>query len=333
MRPGHFIVRRQDAGQRLAGWLASRMGIDGGTVKNLFARKAILVNGKVPASLNMPLDSGQKVTVSSPRQDSGKPSPKNPKVATPWPPRVVYMDQHIAVVDKPPGITTVHHASDKKEFSIRDQKFLPPTLQDILPGILSARAKKNISFVRAVHRLDKDTSGLILFALSPQALSSLSKQMRSGDINRRYLALTRGKPSPGLIESHLVKDRGDGRRGSKTDPAGEHALTRVSIKETLPGITLVECELETGRTHQVRIHLGEAGAPLCGEKIYDRPLHGRPLPDPSVMTRIALHSCSMAIIHPLDNRPMHWECDLPADMKAALEVARKQENPGSAPGV
>lgn len=322
MKPGHFIVRKQDAGKRLAGWLTGRLGIDGGTVKNLFARKAILVNGKPPSSLNMALDSGQKITISSPRQGVEKTQQKTPH-AIPWQPRVVFMDQHIAVVDKPPGITTVHHSSDKKEFSERDRKFLPPTLQDILPGILSSRAKKNIGFVRAVHRLDKDTSGLILFALSPLALSALSKQMREGGINRRYLAITRGKPNPGVIESYLVKDRGDGRRGSKPDPSGEHAVTKVSIKESLSELTLVECELETGRTHQIRIHLGEAGAPLCGEKIYDRPLHGRPLPDPGTIDRIALHSCSLAIIHPMDKRPMNWDCDLPADMKAVLAAAKK----------
>src|SRR6185369_6780768 len=103
-----------------------------------------------------------------------------------------------------------------------------------------------------------------------------------------------GQAKPGRIESHLVRDRGDGRRGSGKEPrAGERAVTHVRIVEEMGDYTLVECSLETGRTHQVRIHLGEAGTPLCGERVYDRPPHGRPLPDESGAARVTLHAASL----------------------------------------
>src|SRR5207244_4334096 len=117
---------------------------------------------------------------------------------------------------------------------------------------------------------------------------------RAHSVERCYLAIVRGRARPQRIESWLVRDRGDGRRGSAPKPGeGQRAVTHVHLVEELGGYTLVECRLETGRTHQVRIHLGEAGTPICGDHVYDRPLHGRPLPDASGMTRIALHAATL----------------------------------------
>ena len=89
---------------------------------------------------------------------------------------------------------------------------------------------------------------------------------------------------------------------------------------------MVECELETGRTHQVRIHLGEANAPLCGEKIYDRPLNGRPKPDPSGIDRIALHACYLSLEHPSSGKIMSWKSSIPPDMQGVIEKFREQKN-------
>jgi 23S rRNA pseudouridine1911/1915/1917 synthase len=97
----------------------------------------------------------------------------------------------------------------------------------------------------------------------------------------------------------------------------------VRVVETLGEFTLVECELETGRTHQVRIHLGEAGTPLCGERVYDRPLHGQPLPDGSGAKRPLLHAAFLAIDHPATGKRMEWQAKLPDDMSALIKRLRE----------
>jgi 23S rRNA pseudouridine1911/1915/1917 synthase len=176
--------------------------------------------------------------------------------------------------------------------------------------------------VYAVHRLDRDTSGLVVFARNRAAERALGQQFRAHTVTRRYLALVRGRARPGKIESYLVRDRGDGRRGSS--PAGQRAVTHVRVLEELGEFTLVECRLETGRTHQVRIHLGEAGTPICGERIYDRPVHGAPLPDTSGASRLALHAAHLGLTHPTTGRRLEWHSPLPADLQRLLEHCRKR---------
>src|SRR5262249_43161491 len=148
--------------------------------------------------------------------------------------------------------------------------------------------------IRAVHRIDKETSGLVVLARSQEAESRLGKQFRAHTIGRKYLALVRGRAKGSRIESYFVPDRGDGRRGSSGTTAGQRAITHCRVVESLGDFTLVECRLQTGRTHQVRIHLGEQGTPLCGERVYDRPLHGQPPSDKSGAKRPMLHAAYLA---------------------------------------
>src|SRR5262249_22386421 len=152
--------------------------------------------------------------------------------------------------------------------------------EDLLPGQLP-RHKGKPARVIAVHRLDKETSGLVVFARTAEAAKHLGRQLREHSAERRYLAAVRGRAQDGTSESWLVRDRGDGRRGSGQRDEGQRAVTHIRVVEELGDFTLVECRLETGRTHQVRIHLGEAGTPLCGERVYDRPVNGSPVPDSS----------------------------------------------------
>jgi 23S rRNA pseudouridine1911/1915/1917 synthase len=178
--------------------------------------------------------------------------------------------------------------------------------------------------MRAVHRLDKDTSGLVVFARTVEAERHLGRQFRAHRIERVYRAVVRGQAKDARIESWLVRDRGDSRRGSSAKPGeGQRAVTSVHVVEKLGDYTLFECRLETGRTHQVRIHLGEAGTPLCGERIYDRPLHGKPLPDGSGMKRVALHAAVLGFEHPATGRRMRWTSKLPKDMADLVERLRR----------
>jgi len=238
-------------------------------------------------------------------------------------PIIRYADKHIVIVDKPAGLTTMRHAEEMAEFGPRGKHFLPPTLADLLPALLAQRRPNERTKVRAVHRLDKDTSGLVVFARTIEAERHLGGQFRAHTIERVYRGLVRGPAREARIESWFVRDRGDGRRGSSATPGkGQRAVTHVHVVEELGDYTLVECRLETGRTHQVRIHLGEAGTPLCGERIYDRPLHGKPLPDGSGMKRVALHAALLGFEHPATGERMRWTSALPKDMADLIKRLR-----------
>ena len=181
--------------------------------------------------------------------------------------------------------------------------------------------------VRAVHRLDRETSGLMVFARTAKAEQILSQQFREHTTHRRYLAVALGRVEAQTIESRLVRDRGDKRRGSTKDAnanVGRRAVTHVRPLESLGDYTLVECRLETGRTHQIRIHLSENGHPLCGEKIYRQPLFGQPKPDHSGAPRVALHAAELGFVHPTSGETMKFESPLPDDLREFLNRLRRE---------
>jgi 23S rRNA pseudouridine1911/1915/1917 synthase len=251
--------------------------------------------------------------------------PKAPKTATPLDRTditIVYSDDTVVVVNKPAGVTTSRSKEDLEEFGPRARQFLPKTLADYLPALLGSPNRP----VFPVHRLDRDTSGLIVFARTRDASAHLTKQFRKHSVDRVYTALTRGIPQDGRIESVLVRDRGDGRRGSSSSAVageeGQRAVTTVRVVETFPRGARVECRLETGRTHQVRIHLGEALAPLCGERLYDRPLGKPPLAEPTHAQRPMLHALRLGFQHPETEDIMTWEIDPPADFLAVAQELR-----------
>jgi 23S rRNA pseudouridine1911/1915/1917 synthase len=318
-----FIVGRAEAGRPLGICLTTKFALPRSVVRRMLAAGQVRVNGKPCVDPQWRLQRGQRVQArlmeSPPQREKSikKRLPSGPR------PTIRYADAHIVVVDKPAGLTTMRHSEEAAEFGSRAQRFLPTTLADVLPDLLARRDPKEQMPVRAVHRLDKETSGLVVFARTVEAERHLGKQFRAHTIERRYLAVVRGQANEGRIESYLVRDRGDGRRGSSAKPGeGQRAVTHVQVVEAFDGYTLVECRLETGRTHQVRIHLGEAGTPLCGERIYDRPLRGKPLPDDSGMKRVALHGAFLGFDHPLTGERMKWSSKLPRDMATLINRLR-----------
>jgi 23S rRNA pseudouridine1911/1915/1917 synthase len=179
-----------------------------------------------------------------------------------------------------------------------------------------------------VHRLDRDTSGLMIFALTFAAESALTQLFKTHAIERKYLAVVHGHPAAQTIETFFVRDRGDGLRGSsprgKDDPAAQHAVTHVRPLERIGDYSVVECRLETGRTHQIRIHLAEIGHPLCGEKTYR---HSASVPHPpqdrSGAPRQALHSHELSFTHPLTARALHFKSQFPPDLAEWIERVRR----------
>jgi 23S rRNA pseudouridine1911/1915/1917 synthase len=217
----------------------------------------------------------------------------------------VYVDPYIVVVDKPAGISTVPF--EPKERGTLDQlvaALLPRTRSKGPPGTLGI-----------VQRLDKETSGVIVFARTFAAKKALSSQLRARSVHRRYLALAHGRVEAQTFRSYLVKDRGDRMRGtSRYGEPGQLAVTHVEPVKRVKGATLVACRLETGRTHQIRIHLAEAGHPIVGERVYMRDYPGEPI----IVPRPMLHAAELGFVHPARGTPMKFEAPLPADFLEAL---------------
>jgi 23S rRNA pseudouridine1911/1915/1917 synthase len=240
-----------------------------------------------------------------------------------------HIDEHLVVVEKPSGLNTVRHPTERQWDERR--KALSPTLEDLIPPILvrieGRRQKGPPPRLRIVHRLDKETSGLVVFARTVTGERGLGKQFHAHTVTRRYLALVAGAVAPQRVESRLIRDRGDGRRGStrsEDETEGKVAVTHVDVVERFPGYTLLACRLETGRTHQIRIHLAELGHPVCGEKVYVHQLDGSVVRDLSGVPRLALHATELGFRHPASGAEMHWTMPLPPDLDAFVEQLRRR---------
>jgi 23S rRNA pseudouridine1911/1915/1917 synthase len=335
MPPRSFTVARSEQGRSLADVLRARLRMSREEAVRLVQQRRVQLHGSPCLDPARRVHPGQRIEVLAPppdgatssrrktqRGETADRSNKGPR------PILRHVDEHIVVVEKPAGLTTMRHAHETAEFGSRARRFLPPTLADLLPQLIAEHQQGKPGRVRAVHRLDKETSGLVVFARTALAERHLGQQFRAHSTERLYRALVRGKARSERIESWLIDDRGDGRRGSSSKPGeGQRAVTHVRVVEELGDYTLVECRLETGRTHQVRIHLGEAGTPLCGETVYDRPLHGAPMPDGSGAPRVALHAATLGFVHPETGQQVRWESPLPADLAGVLERLRAGSDP------
>ena len=261
--------------------------------------------------------------------------------------KIVHLDDHLLVVQKPAGVTTLRHREETDLPARRKQ--LQPTLDELLPRALArylgirmpddtnpkrkrGKAQRDRGTataghgfdrrwqVRAVHRLDRDTSGLMIFARTREAEQKLIRMFARHQLQRTYVAVVHGKlTEPRTIDTWLVRDRGDGFRGSsplnEAAEGAQRAITHVRPMEQLGDYTVVECRLETGRTHQIRIHLAEIGHMLCGERTYTHAVGEKPRTDASGAPRQALHAAEIAFLHPITSQPLRFRMPLPADLK------------------
>jgi len=235
----------------------------------------------------------------------------------PLPPdAVVHLDADVVVVNKPAGLLTVPFERDDRDTLLAFTRVAVRRLGDPKPTL------------RAVQRLDKETSGLVVFARNVRAQRHLQEQLGRHDVTRRYLAIAHGRVESATFDTLLLADRGDGLRGSwnprrhgrgEPPPDAKPAVTRVEALERLAEATLVACELETGRQHQIRIHLSEAGHPLVGEAVYIRDWRGPRLPAPRPM----LHATVLGFLHPRSGRAVRFEAPPPADFNAVLGRLRQ----------
>ncbi|HLV22793.1 MAG TPA: RluA family pseudouridine synthase [Polyangiaceae bacterium] len=235
---------------------------------------------------------------------------------------VLFEDEHLIVVDKPAGVV-MHPARGHHGGTLVNGLLARP-------GFSRAPVdpRDPLGFLRPgiVHRLDKDTSGVLVVAKQPAAREGLKAQLSARTVERVYWALTCGTPRTGTLSTLHARDpRSRLRFTSRTD-SGRPAITHVRVLETLVagGAALVECRLQTGRTHQIRVHLAEqAKAPILADALY-----GQPCPQPFVrevaeqLGRQALHAGVLGFIHPVTGAPLRFERPLPEDLARALERLR-----------
>lgn len=240
------------------------------------------------------------------------------------PERIVFIDRDVVVVDKPAGLQSVPFAADDHDSVVQR-----------LTVALRRLEHRAAPPPRVVHRLDKDTTGLLVFARSRVAEKALGQQFRVHSVHRRYLGLAHGHVRDQTIRSVIVGDRGDGLRGTwrragRTPPDGREAITHVTLDAHHPlgaaaferaaggwSVSWVRCRLETGRTHQIRIHLAEAGHPLVGEPVYARNFAGPGLRwPPGVAPRVMLHAAELGFTHPTSGEEIAFVAAEPEDLRA-----------------
>ena len=218
---------------------------------------------------------------------------------------VAYEDEYLLVIDKPAGLV-VHPAPGHET----------GTLVHALVGVARGGDEQRRGIV---HRLDRGTSGLLVVAKTEQTYARLQSLVRKHTLEREYLALVRGRPRSlrGRIEAPIGRDRNDPMRRSLDTDSPREAVTHFEVVEVLAEHALLRVRLETGRTHQVRVHLAAIELPVAGDPVYG-------LKGDLGLTRQFLHAARLAFPHPITGEPVECTSPLPADLAAALELARSR---------
>lgn len=306
-----FVVPDEVAGRTILAVLrALRPGESWSKLRGQLHRAFVSLNGVVCVDEARRVAVGDQLTLT----DQPRALPPRPSDV-----KIEYVDAHIVVVEKPAGMMT-HRRPEERNWSA-EKKARQPALDEALNDMLARRAASSgrpasrTGLVRCVHRLDRDTSGVLVFARSETAEANLIAQFRRRTVHRIYWAIVHGRPRDGTIVSNLVRDRGDGRRGSVPNPKmGQRAVTHIRTLEQLGDYSLVECKLETGRTNQIRIHLSEEGHMVCGDLKYDQPYGAEPIRDTSQAPRLALHAAELGFVHPVSGEELFFQMPFPADL-------------------
>jgi 23S rRNA pseudouridine1911/1915/1917 synthase len=284
------------AGERLDRWLAELPQVASRSLaERLIGDGAVLVDGSRRAK-SFRLEGGEEVDVAVPESVALEAEDMHLPIA--------WQDEHLLVVDKPAGIV-VHPAGGHSSGTLVHGLLAHDVAggDDDRPGI--------------VHRLDRDTSGLLVVARSEEAHARLSDLIRRRDVERRYLALVQGTPKSrtGRIEAAMGRDRHDRSRHSLDTDTPRDAVTHFEVVEQVGPRALLDVKLETGRTHQIRVHLEAIGLPVSGDPVYG-------IPDDLGLERQFLHAYRLAFAHPFTDERIDVESELPADLAAALARAR-----------
>jgi len=324
--PIEVVAGSEALGQRTDRFLADAIGaMSRSRVKSLMLEGAVLRDNVAlhdPAEAVRP---GSVFIIQPPASVAARPEPQ----AIPF--DILFEDADLIVLDKPAGLV-VHPAPGNEDGTLVNA--LLAHCGDSLPGIGGERRPG------IVHRLDKDTSGIMVVAKTEQALAALSADFAARTIDRAYHALVWGVPAPpaGTIEGAIGRDPRERKRMAVVAKGGKHALTRYrTLRNWSMSVTLIECLLATGRTHQIRVHLASVGHPVVGDPVYLRrvPAAAKMLTTAmrTVMLdfpRQALHAARLGFVHPRTGQALLFERPMPADMEALLRTLNGETDPSTA---
>jgi len=317
-----FVVSEGEEGQRLDKFLSAAMpDVSRSRIQSLLEQSLVLLGDAVVSNASAKTKIGQKYIVTIPEAEPSHMLAQDIAL------NIIYEDAHILVINKPVGMT-VHPAVGNRDGTLVNA--LLAHCGDSLSGI-GGVARPGI-----VHRIDKDTSGLLVVAKNDAAHASLSAQLADHTLGRTYNAIIWGAPKTlsGTITGNIGRSPTNRQKMAVVKTGGKPAITHYKILSTqhLSLFSLVECKLETGRTHQIRVHFLQNGNPLVGDQTYGMTTQSRlnqniykHLPEETraallAFRRQALHARELRLIHPHTKKDMVFECELAEDMKKLWEV-------------
>jgi 23S rRNA pseudouridine1911/1915/1917 synthase len=294
----------EDAGLRLDAFLAQRLpDLSRSRIQQLLEQGCILVEGK-PGKKNRRLTPGERILLDLPEPAEADPEPEE------IPLDILFEDADLLVINKPKGMV-VHPAPGHESGTLVNA--LLHHCGDSLSGIGGVKRPG------IVHRLDKDTSGLMLAAKTDRAHASLAAQLGDHSLHRVYAALLIGTPRPaeGVVDLPVGRHPRDRKKMAAGVPGGRSAVTHYRVLESFPGYSYAECVLETGRTHQIRVHMASLGHPVAGD-----PLYGGKCALP--LSSQCLHAREICFRHPVTGEDMTFSCPLPPEFSAVLQKLRDE---------
>ena len=300
MRHLEFAAGPADEKKRLDVFLASQQAeLSRSRIKKLIEDHHVTINGQ-PARVSTPLKTGDRV-----RLDLPDAVPQE-VTAEAIPLAVVYEDEHLIAIDKPAGMV-VHPAPGHRSGTL---------VNALLAHCRDLSGIGGVERPGIVHRLDKETSGLVLAAKTEAAHRALAKQFKDRKIKKVYLALVRGRMEQdrGTIDLPIARHRTHRQKMTGDKERGRDAQTAYEVVERRPGFTSLRLFPKTGRTHQIRVHLASMGHPILGDKIYG----GKAGPGAPSMTRQALHAHRLELSHPISGKPLALVAPMPSDMAKIL---------------
>lgn len=312
----HLSAGAEDAGMRLDTYVSRQVtDCTRSYAAQLIRKGHILVDGAA-AKPSHKIKTSEQITVDLP--------PPEPVELVPEPMAldILFEDRHLIVVNKPAGLVVHPAAGHPSGTLVNGILHHCPDLEgiggEIRPGI--------------VHRLDKDTSGVIVVAKSAQTLADLSAQFKSRQVAKRYLALVYGVPDQanGAIDLPVGRHPVDRKKMSASSPRGREALTLWQVKEVFQGAALLEVDLKTGRTHQIRVHCQSMGHPLLGDTVYgSRKFRVHPVKGDTALYEVLqgiqrqmLHAFQLRLVHPVSAEDLEFEAPVPPDMNAVIMALR-----------
>jgi 23S rRNA pseudouridine1911/1915/1917 synthase len=299
-----LIVNEQDAGRRLDAWVALQpLNLTRSHVQKLIAEEAVLVNGQVGKNSTR-LQPGDSVVVTVP-----EPKPLTIAAEQLQVP-IVFQDEHIVVVNKPRHMVT-HPAKGNYSGTL---------VNALLHQVGDLSGINGVLRPGIVHRLDKDTTGLLVVAKHDCAHLALAEQMKQRLIKREYQALAHGgfPADQGTVDAPLARHP-VWRKRMAVVPGGRRAVTHYQVLERLDQYTLLQLRLETGRTHQIRVHLAHLGHPVVGDQVYG------PRKSPFRLSGQLLHAWRLSFQHPITGQALQFDAPLPADFAAVLRQLRQTQ--------